>query len=99
MNLPKDGVISLSLRYTNSSLDIAISIMAGIPKGRKDNSAAIDPAIDHGQLFLFIASIPPTIATNAITSEGMGRPKIMLGTNGGISPLPKPLPASPKPMV
>jgi len=55
----------------------------------KDNTAAMEPARDHLHRFLSIASIPPTIASRAITVAGMGISNMILGTNGGISPLPK----------
>jgi len=85
--------------YVNSSLDRAISTTAGIPRIIKDNAAAIEPARDHRHRFLITASIPPTMASMAITMAGIDIPKMILGTNGGISPLPKPLPAAPKPIA
>jgi len=100
--LPGSNLFALNcftfLRYSNSSLDTEMSTMAGIPRIIKDNTAAIEPARDHCHRFLRIASIPPAIASRASKRAGMGMPNMMLGTNGGISPLPIPLPGAPKPI-
>ena len=72
-------------------MDRAMSIIAGIPNGSTDKVPAIEPVRDHPHLFLRMAKTPPIKASIPTTIDIIGTPKIMLGTNGGISPLPSPV--------
>jgi hypothetical protein len=70
---PLPGLFISANAYTiNSPLVVAMSIVAGMPERMNDRAAIIEKAKDQRHCLLSKASIPPTIATKAITTAGMG---------------------------